>query len=96
MNAQTASAVADLHTSQAQARNSGRIHNGANFTLQRNSGVDVAPAQEPEAVGLPKKHSQEALRGVLDVEQLRDTRDGQYREVMDKRARYYHQDQQYQ
>jgi len=71
---------------------SGRMNNGANFTLQRNSGVDVAPAQEPEAMGLPKKHSQESLRGVLDVEKLRDTRDGQYRETVNKRARYYNQD----
>lgn len=68
------------------------MNNGANFTLQRNSGVDVDPVREPEAAGLPKKHSQESLHGVLDVDQLRDARDGQYREAMNKRAKYYNQD----
>ena len=95
MNAQTASAVADLHTSVAQARMSGRMNNGANFTLQRNSGADVAPGQEPEAMGLPQKRSQESLGGAPDVDQLRDTSGGQYRETVNGRARYYNQDQQY-
>ena len=68
------------------------MNNGANFTLQRNSGADAAQGQEPEAMGLPKKHSQGSLSGALDGDQLRDTNGGQYRETANGRARYYNQD----